>query len=360
MLGVMVPKGLVLAAGKGTRLRPLTFTRPKHLLPVANRPAIFYVLDYLAQAGVGEVGVVVSPQSGEAIRRALGEGAPWGLRLSYVVQEEPKGLAHAVACARPFLGDDPFLVLLGDNLLQGGVADALEGWQEGEADALALVKEVADPRRFGVVEVDPLDRPLRLVEKPRDPRSNLAIIGVYLFTPRVHRVIERLKPSARGELELTDALQALLEEGATVRIRRFPRWWLDLGRREDLLEANRRLLQERPLRGVQGVVEGCQVMGPVEVGPGSHVRGSILRGPLAIGAHCLVSEADVGPHVSIGDGCHVQESTLTESILMEGCGVRGVHLRHTLLGEGCRVEGTGEGWLSLFLGDGAQVHMGVP
>ncbi|GBD11469.1 Glucose-1-phosphate thymidylyltransferase 2 [bacterium HR23] len=349
-------RGLILAAGKGTRLRPLTFTRPKHLVPVGNRPVLFYVLDYLAQAGVQEVGIVVAPDSGGAIRRAVGDGAPWGLRVSYVVQEEPKGLAHAVACARPFLGEEPFLLLLGDNLFQGGIADAVQGWQERGADALVLVKEVADPGRFGVVEVDAHDRPLRLVEKPREPRSNLAIIGVYAFTPRVHDAIAHLRPSARGELEITDALQALLDAGARVEVRRFHRWWLDLGRREDVLEANRRVLQERPAQGIQGTLEACQVLGEVEVGPGSYIRGSVLRGPVCIGANCLVYESDIGPAVSLGDGTHVQESIVVDSVLLKGCVVWGTHLRGSLLGEGCRVEGNRQGWLSLFLGDEARVE----
>lgn len=353
-------KGLILAAGKGTRLRPLTYTHPKHLVPVANRPVLFYVMDYLAQAGVEEVGIVVSPGSGGAIRQAVGDGTAWGVRVCYVVQEEPRGLAHAVACARPFLGDAPFLLLLGDNLFQGGIADAVQGWLRQGADAVALVKEVADPRRFGVVEVDALDRPLRLVEKPREPKSNLAIIGVYAFSPKVHDAIARLKPSARGELEITDAIQALLEQGAQVHIRRFSRWWLDLGRKEDVLEANRRILQERTGQNIQGVLEACQVSGAVEVGPGSYVRGSILRGPLSIGANCRVYEADLGPAVSLGDGSQVQDSTVVDSILMGGCMVHGVHVRQSLLGVGCRVEGNGQGWLSLFLGDEGQVQVGPP
>ncbi|MFN3974747.1 MAG: glucose-1-phosphate thymidylyltransferase [Dehalococcoidia bacterium] len=353
-------KGLVLAAGKGTRLRPLTYTRPKHLVPVANRPVLFYVLDYLAQAGVEEVGIVVAPDSGAAIRQAVGDGARWGVRISYVVQQEPKGLAHAVACARHFLGDEPFLLLLGDNLFQGGIADSLQNWPASGAEALALVKEVPDPRRFGVVEVDAHGRPLRLVEKPREPRSNLAIIGVYAFTPMVHQVIATLKPSARGELEITDAIQALLEQGAQVQIRRFHRWWLDLGRKEDVLEANRRVLQERTSPHIQGVLEACQVLGTVEVGPGSQVRGSVLRGPLSIGANCIVHEADIGPVVSIGDGSQVQDSTVVDSILMEGCVVHGAHLRQSLLGVGCRVDGNGQGWVSLFLGDEGQVGVGPP
>ncbi|MCS7206823.1 MAG: glucose-1-phosphate thymidylyltransferase [Dehalococcoidia bacterium] len=353
-------KGLILAAGKGTRLRPLTYTRPKHLVPVGNRPVLAYVLDYLAQAGVREVGIVVAPDSGREIRKVVGDGAPWGMRVAYVVQEEPKGLAHAVACARSFLGDDPFLLMLGDNLFQGGIADALQGWQEGGTAALALVKEVADPRRFGVVEVDAHDRPLRLVEKPREPKSNLAIIGVYAFTPVVHQVIAQLKPSARGELEITDALQALVERGARVRIRRFPRWWLDLGRKEEVLEANRRVLQERTSGAVQGILEDCQVSGVVEVGAGSHLRGSILRGPLSIGANCVIHESDIGPWVSLGDGTHVQDSTVVDSVVLEGSSLHGVHLRHSLLGAGCRVEGEGQGWLTLFLGDEGQVHLHPP
>ncbi|GAA6755500.1 MAG: glucose-1-phosphate thymidylyltransferase [Thermus sp.] len=325
-------KGLILAAGRGTRLRPLTHTRPKPVIRVAGRPIIHYAVENLREAGVDEIGVVVSPETEKDIREALS-----GYPVRYVLQEEPQGLAHAVAVARGFLGDSPFVLYLGDNLFQKGIRCFLQAFREGVSAVIALVR-VEDPRQFGVAVLEG-DRVVRLLEKPKDPPSDLAVAGVYVFTPEVLEVIQDLKPSARGEYEITDAIQGLIDRGRRVVGVEVTGWWKDTGRPKDLLDANRLLLEELSPR-VEGEVEGSELTGRVVVEKGARVVGSTVIGPAFIGEGALVEGAYVGPFTSLGPGARVVRSEVEYSILEDHAALEDVALRlqESILGVGAKVQ----------------------
>ncbi|MGZ8480340.1 MAG: glucose-1-phosphate thymidylyltransferase, partial [Candidatus Binatia bacterium] len=249
-------KGLVLSGGRGTRLRPLTHTAAKQLVPVANRPILFHVLDNLQKAAVNDVGIVISPETGQAIRDAVGDGGAWGMSVSFIEQTEPLGLAHAVKVARPYLGDDAFVMYLGDNLIGSGIESFRDEFEKSAAVASILLKEVDNPSSFGIAEVDGQQRVLSLVEKPKQPKSNLALVGIYFFTAKIHDAIDKIAPSWRGELEITDAIQLLLSQGGKVLSHRIDAWWLDTGKKDDLLTANTVVLDEWVQRKIDGEIDG--------------------------------------------------------------------------------------------------------
>ncbi|MCL4323919.1 MAG: glucose-1-phosphate thymidylyltransferase [Candidatus Thermoplasmatota archaeon] len=314
-------KGLLLAGGHGTRLRPLTFRGNKHMLPIANRPLLFYGLDHLKEAGVREVAIILGPIK-EGIEDQIGDGADFGLHVTYITQGEPKGLAHAVLCAREFLGEEDFLMYLGDNLLEHGAAPYLERFAQGDASAVVGAVPVKEPRHYGVVEMAPDGNILSIEEKPASPKSNLALIGVYLFTPEIHRIIAELKPSKRGELEITDAIWALHKATGRVRAIRLEGWWKDTGQPTDLIEANERVLASRPKSffAVQGEIDPqANVSGHIALGAGSVIAaGATIRGPAVLGRKVRVeSGAYIGPYTSIGDGSVIRRAEIDHSILME-------------------------------------------
>lgn len=354
-------KALILSGGKGTRLFPLTYTRPKQLVAVANRPVLFYVIDWISQSGIEDVGIVISPEQGSLIREAVGDGSRWGIKVTYVVQEKPLGLAHAVLVSQEFLKDSFFLMYLGDNLIQGGVSEPVERFQRGNADALILLKPVADPEAFGVAELDGEGRVLSLEEKPQRPKSNLAIVGLYLFTPIIHEAISHIRPSWRGELEITHAIQEVLNLGYSVQSSILGGWWLDTGSKESILEANQVMLRETLVRQIAGDVDpSSQIIGDVEIKEGSLIQNSRIEGPVSIGEGCVIRNSIIGAYTSVGTKTVVEGSRLNNSVLLEECLIEGVsHLRDSLVGRGVRISseaGLGVD-LRLFLSDNSKLEI---
>lgn len=359
-------KGLLLAGGHGTRLRPLTFSGNKHMIPIANQPMLFYGLRHLAEAGIRDVAIVLGPLH-EGIAEAVQDGAAFGLRVTYVHQGEPKGLAHAVLCARAFLGEDPFVMYLGDNLLQDGARPLVTAFAEGGADAVIGVTPVADPRQYGVVEMDG-DRIVSVVEKPAVPRSSLALIGIYLFTASIHPIIEGLTPSGRGELEITEAIWRLHQGGGRVRVARVQGWWKDTGRPRDLLEANEQVLRSLPDGAFEreGEVDPRAILsGRVGVGAGAVVEaGARIEGPVVLGKGVRIRAGTyVGPATAVGDRSSLQGVRVERSILMEGVELRGAfRLRDSIVGRDVRITGRPDDVrpLSCLLGDAAGLELGDP
>lgn len=358
-MGTKNLKGLVLSGGRGTRLRPLTHTAAKQLVPVGNRPILFYVLDNLRNAGVVDVGIVISPETGSAIREAVDDGKEWAMRVEFITQAEPLGLAHAVKIAQPFLGGDSFVMYLGDNLIGSGIKAFREEFENSGASASILLKEVENPSSFGIAEVDENQRVVRLVEKPQEPKSNLALVGIYFFTDKIHKSIGKISPSSRGELEITDAIQALLEQGEKVLSHRIDAWWLDTGKKDDLLTANTVVLDEWVQRRIDGDIDGrSQVTGRVQLGKGSRVENSTVRGPVVIGENVVIQNSFVGPFTSIGNGCRIVSSVLEHCLLLEGAHVAHVdRLEDSLLGKNSSVlkEQNNHQAYRLMIGDDSEV-----
>ena len=353
-------KALVLSGGKGTRLRPLTYTVPKQLIPVANKPILLYVMDDIRSAGIQEVGVVVSPETGDQIKEALCQSCA-DLRLTFIQQEQPLGLAHAVKVSQEYLGDDSFVMYLGDNLIGDGIRGFVEKFQTSRSDAAILLKAVEDPRMFGVAEVDSEGRVRRLVEKPKEPPSNLALVGVYVFTAAIHEAISEIEPSQRGELEITDAIQRMLDEGHSVNSFLLSNWWLDTGKKDDLLEANRVVLDDRIVRDIQGTVDtSSRIIGRVVLEKGAVVKQSEIRGPAIIGTGTVVEDAFIGPYTSVGQHCTIKDSVLEHCVLMDGVMIHDVsRLEDSILGRNAvirRPPGSHRA-MRLMIGDDAEVML---
>jgi glucose-1-phosphate thymidylyltransferase len=312
-------KGLVLSGGKGTRLRPITHTSAKQLVPVANKPVLFYGLEAMADAGIAEIGIIIAPETGDAIREAAGDGSRFGIAITYIEQDEPKGLAHAVLTAESFLGSSPFVMYLGDNLLKNGITDLVESFRRSEPDALILLTPVPDPEMYGVAELDG-QVVKRLVEKPKDPPSDLALVGVYMFTPAILDAARRIEPSWRDELEITDAIQKLIDQGMRVEPHIVRGWWKDTGRLDDILEANRLILEDLERR-VEGELIESQVEGRVAVESGALLERTVVRGPAIIGAGARITDAYIGPYCAIAENVTIERAEVEHSIIMAGSSI---------------------------------------
>jgi glucose-1-phosphate thymidylyltransferase len=340
-------KALILAGGAGTRLRPITHTRAKQLVPVANKPILFYGIDAMVAAGITELGVIVGDTRRE-VMEALGDGARFGATITYIPQDEPLGLAHCVRIARDFLGDDDFVMYLGDNLLEQDLeafVDAFAAARLGDdpPSAQILLKAVPDPHRFGIAELDDGGHVTRLVEKPDDPPSDLALVGVYLFDPHIHEAVAAIEPSARGELEITDAIQWLIDHDHRVRSEILSGWWIDTGKLTPLLEANRLLLETIATR-VDGTVDEASFLdGRVVVEAGAEIVNSTIRGPVAIGAGTVVRDSFIGPFTAIGADCVVEQSEVEHSVVMSSSRILGVpRLEDSLIGSDTVVARSGK------------------
>jgi glucose-1-phosphate thymidylyltransferase len=327
-------KGLILSGGAGTRLRPITHTSAKQLVPVANKPVLFYGLEAMRAAGIDDVGIVVGETRAE-IEAAVGDGSRFGLRVTYLPQEAPLGLAHAVLISERFLGAEPFVMYLGDNLLKEGIAPFVRDFETSRPDALILLQKVRDPSEYGIAELRD-GRVVRLVEKPAEPRSDLALVGVYLFTPAVFASVKAITPSARGELEITDAIQHMIDRGLRVEPHTVTGWWKDTGKLEDMLEANRLVLGTIVGEALGEVVEST-LEGPVRIGEGSRLESCTVRGPVVIGSGCRLVDAYVGPYTSISDGVVIEQAEVEHSIILENSRIcrLGARMTDSLIGRDC-------------------------
>ena len=351
---------MILSGGRGTRLRPITHTSAKQLVPVANRPILFYGIEAIRDAGITDVGIVVG-DTREEIKAAVGDGSRFGIKVTYIHQADPLGLAHAVKVSEPFLGKDSFVMFLGDNLIKDGITPLVDEFRRDSPNCQILLAEVRNPQEFGVAELSG-DRVVRLEEKPKNPRSNLALVGVYMFDSTIFEAVNAIRPSRRNELEITDAIQYLIDHKFDVRSHVITGWWKDTGKLEDMLEANRIILSGMT-RKIEGTVSpDTRIEGPVEIGVGSNVSGSVLRGPIVIGKNCTIRGAYIGPFTSIADDVEVVDSEVEHSIILENSKIQGLRRRieSSLIGRDVTVHRNPErvpAAYRLMVGDHSQIEV---
>jgi len=354
-------KAIILSGGKGTRLRPLTYSGAKQLVPVANKPILFYCIENIVEAGIKDVGMIISPETGQEIKDTTGDGSRWGINIHYITQDVPGGLAHAIKTARDFLADSSFVMYLGDNLIGTGINKFISEFNKNAPEALILLKEVANPKQFGVADVSPEGKVLRLIEKPEVPPSNLALVGIYIFSPKIHEAIERIKPSIRGELEITDAIQELINMGCNVESFVLDMWWLDTGKKDDMLTANAIVLDEWLKGNINGHVDDTsRILGRVAVGKGSVIKESTIRGPVVIGENTVIENSFIGPHTSIGNNVSIIKSSVEHSVIMDCSELRNIErLEESLVGRRVKITENRKTHkaLRLMLGDDSVVEV---
>lgn len=331
-------KGIILSGGHGTRLRPLTHTGPKQLIPIANKPVLFYAIEDLKEAGVTDIGLILGTNMPEKVKEAVGDGSKFGVNITYITQGEPKGLAHAVAVARKFIGEEPFIMYLGDNILKSGIKEFVEGFKESNYQARILLQQVENPQQFGVAELDGDGHVIHLVEKPKDPKSDLALVGIYLFKSSIFKAIDDIKPSWRGELEITDAIQELLNSKLKVDSHIVRGWWKDTGKPEDVLDANHLILDVLKSRKQGKVEEGAKISGRVSIGKDTLIKNnSVIRGPVIIGENCEI-DAYIGPYTSIGDNTRITGGEIESSIVVGDAVIEcNERIVDSLIGNHCQI-----------------------
>lgn len=333
-------KGVILAGGHRTRLRPLTHTGPKQLIPIANKPVILYAIEDLRDAGITDIGIILGTNMPEKIKNALGDGSEFGVNITYIMQGEPKGLAHAAATAKDFVDGDSFVMYLGDNILKSGIEEFVDGFDESEFASRLLLQEVEDPRQFGVAELNNEGKIINLVEKPEHPKSNLALVGIYLFKNNIFDAIDKIKPSWRNELEITDAIQQLIDEKQSVDSFVVEGWWKDTGKPEDVLDANQLILEtiDDDISDEAIIEDDVKLKGRIQIGKNTTIKsGTVIKGPVVIGENCQI-KGYVGPYTSIGDNTEIIETEIDSSIIIGNSTIHSdKRITESLLGENSKI-----------------------
>jgi glucose-1-phosphate thymidylyltransferase len=355
-------KGLILSGGKGTRLYPLTYTRAKQLVPVANKPVLMHAIDSIRAAGVDDIGIVVGGHTAPEIQETIGDGSLWNARITYIHQPNPDGLAHAVKISQDFLGDESFVMFLGDNVIQGGISTLIRDFESNEWNSQIVLKEVADPRAYGVAQLSEDGRITRLVEKPQNPPSNLALIGIYMFDATIFKAVHAIRPSARGELEITDAIQWLIEHGYSVFPHIHQGWWIDTGKPIDMLDANSHVLEEMATSiAPDAVLENAEVDSRVTVQAGARIVNSVIHGPAIIGEHTTIENSYIGPFTSIYHHVHIRNCEIMRSIVLEHSSLSdiGDMIRDSLIGRKVSLQRNNQrpSGLKLNLGDNSSISI---
>ena len=333
-------KGIILHGGHGTRLRPLTHTGPKQLLPIANKPMSQYALEDLKKTGIKDVAIIIGDVYPEKVKEYYGDGSKFGIKITYIFQDKPKGIAHAIRLCKDFIKNDKFIVYLGDNVLRKDLVGYTEKFHNSKFDAMILLCEVDDPQRFGIAEIDK-DNIIRIMEKPKDPPSNLAVIGIYFLTPKIFEIIDNLKFSWRNELEITEALQLLMDKGNSITYDVVTGWWKDTGTPEDIIHANRLVLDSIGTENQFLIDSGAEIKDQIVIGKGTTVsKNSKVIGPVIIGRNCKIgSGVQIGPHVSIGDNCEILECKIQDSIIMTDCSIdTKISLTNSIIAKGSRID----------------------
>jgi len=353
-------KGIILHGGHGTRLRPLTHTGPKQLLPISNKPMSQYALEDLRGAGITEIAIIIGDVYPEKVKEFYGDGTKFGVKITYVYQDAPKGISHAIRLCKEFIGKDNFVVYLGDNVLRTGLKEFTKKFLSSDVDGMILLCEVDDPTRFGIAELDG-EKITKIIEKPKNPKSNLAVIGVYFLSPKIFDIIDRLKPSWRGELEITDALQMMMDDGLNLSYNIVTGWWKDTGTPEDILHANKLILDSLGTENQFIINPDSVIKGKIVIGKNSSIsRDSFVRGPVIIGENCTVGPAArIGPYVSIGNNSIIQNCDIENSIIMDDCIIKAqVHIKDSIVAHGSEIRDSVEPKSNQFLlGERSQVRL---
>ncbi len=354
-------KGLILSGGKGTRLRPLTYTGAKQLVPLANKPVLFYAIEDLVEAGITEIGIVISPETGDQVKATVGDGSKFGARIAYILQDAPRGIAHGIKIAQDFMGDESFVLFLGDNFLREGIVSQVKAFQDGNLNAQIILYPMDDPSSMGVAVLDDAGRVTRLVEKPKQFISPYAVIGIYMFDRMVFEAVNAIKPSARGELEITETIQYLIDHGGAVGAQQLTGWWIDTGKMSDILEANRLILDVLGSANHGQVDAASHIEGRVVLQPGAVVSHSTIRGPVIIGERTRIVNAFVGPYTSIDHDCVVQNCEIEHSVVLDNTHLQDVSARiaDSLIGRNVEI-GRSDGptkTLKIMLGDYSKVGL---
>jgi glucose-1-phosphate thymidylyltransferase len=355
-------KALILCGGKGTRLAPLSNNLPKQVIPVANKPIIYYILEQLVNARIKKIGIVVSPDNKAKIRDVIGDGSRWGVKLSFIEQRKPRGLAHAVKEARHFIKRDNFILILGDNLIQDDIHEIITTFKKNKSDALVVIREVEDPRMFGIVTIDEKGKITKLIEKPKEPETNLAILGIYVFSKDIYKAIDNITPSWRGEYEITDAIQNMLESGNTIDYYIYKSIWHDIGNPEDLLTANKNVLESLISDDIKSDIDSTNtIKGKLNIGENVLITSSNVTGPTAIGDNCIIFNSKIGHYTSIGENTIIRNSTVDNCIIMSDCHIENINgLSNSVIGRNSHIfrGENGPKMRHLIIGDDSKIELG--